>query len=218
MGSTGNLVIGAGELKTALGYEPPEGLTNNDETSAKLILTALASQKGALLTSAGGKISGNKIEIEASSTGWQASVTSDPGTVTIEADTIRGTGTGVELSASDTGDKITVEADGNLTIAEGMTINLGGTAAAVGSIVLKLNAGQDPGTLSFAGATSTVKTGNTADNVDQTLDTATFIVDDGVNVKGTNGKVLINIVGTGSVKAKANNATISSTTVTQALP
>jgi hypothetical protein len=128
-----------------------------------LVLTGAAGSGGAKLSGAG-NVTAGATEI----TGiWQAVDGTGSATITIEASSavassITASDSNVVLTAG-TGGTITqtAESGNKLTIAADTTIDLGGTAAAVGSLVLTGD-GTNPGEIELAHASSSiVKTGNT---------------------------------------------------------
>jgi uncharacterized protein (DUF697 family) len=184
-----------GELLVAAGVL---GGDEEDDNSAKLVLTGAAGTDGAKLAGAGAVKAGGTT-IVGSTGGWQA-VT---GNITIEADTITAASSGVLTGVTSGTPSITVAAAGTLTVATGTTIGL----ATNGSIVLTKGAGADPGpavtggTLNLA-TTSAKIDGLTGGTTDRTLTTSN-ITNATYTVGTDSGKV------TGGGTASAGNAYIT---------
>jgi hypothetical protein len=142
-------------------------LLGTDAAGAKLILANSDGSDGSILKGAGSLIA-DATTIVGGTNGWEAgNDDTDPITITISPNTISGSSNKAVFAAvTGAADAvITVAADGTLNIAVNTIIDLLGSTAKVGSIVLEMpNAPKAGAILSFAkGTTSIVKTGNTTD-------------------------------------------------------
>jgi hypothetical protein len=207
---TGTLTLGPEVLEPA-GY--------GNEAAPKLVLTGATGENGAKLAGAGSVVAGGTT-IVGGTNGWQA-VDDGTDTYTIEANAITAAGAGGAFTAvtGATQPSITVAAGATLNLAADTTIDLKGTAAAVGSIVLK-GAASNGAILAFAqGTTSIVKTANDgSDTSGISIANATIGANLDVKTTGSSNYYLVDITSkdqaTGrTIQAGSSDVTLGGSTV-----